>query len=112
MTVQLRHPSGAAHAVPLVAQAARGEGERIARIDGLGHAFVWRDFERCLAGGSGIDAVFVETRLANAFAFAQRPLLRTLCVERRVTHTSDVQVTSACGFAMFVEDGLHRLVGK
>ena len=64
MTEQLRGSAGAAHAVPLIAQATRGEAEGMAGIAGLGHGLPGQGAEACAAVRSGKLAVFVEASKA------------------------------------------------
>ena len=107
---QLREHPGAAHPMPLVAQPPRRQPERIPRIGSFGDRLVQRDGEPRAAIGRRIDTVFVQPRPANARAFGQRPLLRSLRIEHRVAQPGDVEVASARGFAMLIEDLARRCV--
>ena len=75
MAKQAAQRAGAAHAVPLVAQAPGGERERVARFAGFGHGLVGGVDEIGLAGGGGELVVFVEAGFALGVAFFKGPLL-------------------------------------
>jgi hypothetical protein len=96
----------------VVAQAAGGERERVARIARLGRRLPGQGGETGFAVGGGEDAVFVKPCFARRFAFAQRPLLRALCVEPGPGEASDVEVAAAGGLAVFEPDGFGIFVGK
>jgi hypothetical protein len=75
MREQAPQRAGAAHAVPLVAQAPGGERERVARFTRLGHGLVHGVDEAGAAIGGREDVVFVQAGLALGVAFFERPLL-------------------------------------
>ena len=72
---QAAQRAGAAHAVPLVAQAAGGERERVARFARFCHGFVGGVDEIGLACGGGEVVVFVKAGFALGVAFFKGPLL-------------------------------------
>ena len=113
VTKQPAQRASAAHAVPLVAQAAGGQGKRKARLACLGHGLIDRVDEARLAVRGGKHAVFIQARLPARLSFLQGPLLRR-GLEHGVTHAGDVQVAPARRFAVFVPDGFNagRRVGQ
>ena len=109
---QARYGTGAAHAVPLVAQATGVEANRIACVGRFSHGLRFSHDETGAAGQCGENAVFVKPRLAACGALRERPLLRTGLIKQRVGKTGDVEVATARGFAMFVENFFRRRIGK
>src|SRR5690606_39224332 len=110
--IQARHAAGAAHAVPLVAQAAGGQAQGKARVDDVHGAEVFGRQETRLAVRRGEHAVRVETLLARGFAFTQRPLLRPPVFQHGVVDAADVEVAAARACAVFVEDVFRLAVGE
>ena len=104
---QAAQRAGAAHAVPLVAQAPGGEREGIARIARLGHGLE-HGGEAGLAVGGGEHAVFVE---AGAAAWRGKGHCCGV-LQQRVVEAGDVEVAAAGGFAVFQPDGFGRGVAE
>ena len=111
MSEQARDAAGAAHRVPLVAQAAGIEVQGIARVDRLGHRTIRYGMKVRPSAGGGIDAVSIQARLARGRALGKRPLLRRL-IQQRIGQARDVEIAPARGLAMFVEHGFGAVVGK
>ena len=111
MAKQAAQVAGAAHAVPLVAQASGGQRKRVAGLGRLRHRLVGFGNEAGASVVGGEDAVFVQACLADGLAFWQRPLLgRSL--QHGVAHAGDVQVAAAGGFAVLVPEGFRCCVGE
>ncbi len=110
--VQARHEAGAAHAVPLVAQAARVEMQRMARIGGFGQRAVLHFDEAGAAAGGGEYAVAIETRRTPCGAGGQRPLLGPGLFQQRIGEAADVEVAADGAGAVLVENLLDLHVGK
>ena len=106
MAEQTAQLARAAHAVPLVAQPARGQAEGVVRIGRLGQRLPGQQGKACAAIGRGKAAVFVEPCAALGCAFGQRPLLGALRVQQIPGQAGDVQVTPARALAVLVPDGL------
>ena len=106
MPKQAAQRAGACHAVPLVAQAASGQRERVARFTLLGHRHVDRIGEPRLAIGCWKTAVLVEPIQPVPLAFRERPLLGRQ-LKGCVTEPRNVEVAPAGGLAMFVPDLLR-----
>ena len=98
--------AGAAHAVPLVAQASRGQAERVAHAGRLGQGLPGCGDEARTPVGCGKDAVRIQARAARAGAARVGPLLRPVGLQRGPGQAGDVQVAPARGLAVFVPDGL------
>ncbi len=114
MAEELWHTPGAAHAVPLVAQAARGERERKVGPHGLGHGTVRRRHEARAAGGRREVAIGVKARLARGLyggIGGQRPLERPVALEPRVVDAADVEIAADGCCAVFVERSFGRSEG-
>jgi hypothetical protein len=78
---ELGDVAGAAHAVPLVAQPAGVQAQRIAGIGRLRDRDVAHRGEAGATVGGRVDPVGVQTRDALARAFGEGPLLRSAPVE-------------------------------
>ena len=104
MAKQAAQRAGAAHAVPLVTQAAGGQRERVTRFTRLGHGLVDHVVKAGAAVGCGENAVFVQARFAHFRTFRQRPLLRALGLQQGPAQAGDVEVAAAGAFAVFVPD--------
>src|SRR5260370_4866905 len=102
MIERTRQRSGAAHAVPLVAQAAGGEAERKARIDLVRRRAVGVVGEARLAVRRRKPPVRVKARRAGLSARTQRPLLRATFVEKRIRQARDVEIALPAGLAALV----------
>jgi hypothetical protein len=109
---QPRDAAGAAHAVPLVAQTAGEQADRVPGVGTFGSRLVFDLDETRPPAGSREDAVFVQALASVAGALGKRPLLRAGCVEQRVAQAGDVEVAPARALAMFDEDRLGVGVGK
>ena len=84
MIERARQRSGAAHAVPLIAQAAGRQVERKTCIDLVRRCAVGGVGEARLAVRRRKPPVRVKARRAGLSARTQRPLLRTTFVEKRI----------------------------
>ena len=93
MTKQPAQRAGATHAVPLVTQAASGQGKRVTRLARLGHRFVNGVDKSGLAIRRGEDAVFIKPHLARGVTRLEWPLLRP-GIEHGIAHAGDVKVTA------------------
>src|SRR5437899_10378396 len=90
MGEELRDGAGAAHAVPLIAQASGVELERPAGVGILRDGEIRRSNESRTTVDGWIHAVPVEPRRAIARVLGKRPLLRPARVEQRVRQSRDV----------------------
>ena len=112
MGVQARHDTGATHAVPLVAQAAGVEMQRMARVGGFGQRAMLRWPEAGAAAGSGEHPIGIEAGRAGRGAYAQRPLLRPGSFKQCIGQAADVEVAADGRGAVLVEDLLGVCIGK
>ena len=103
MAEQARGGAGAAHAVPLVAQAAGVEGERIARLALFLRRAVRVGMELRAPAGGGEAAVGIEPRGALARTWRERPLLGTLVIEQRVAQPREVEIALGGQVLVFLE---------
>ena len=101
---QAAERAGATHAVPLVAQPAGCQRERVARLAWFSDRRVDGVDKARAAVFGGEDSVFIKPYFSRRFAFPQWPLLRR-GVEHRVAHAGDVEVAATGRFAVFVPDG-------
>ena len=108
MAEQPSQRAGAAHAVPLVAQPTRGQGERVTRFARLGDGPVHGIDEIGPAIKRGEEAVFVEPDFARRFTFPHRPLQRRL-FQQGIGHAGDVQITATRQRAVLIPDGFDAL---
>ena len=111
MAKQTAQRAGAAHAVPLVAQAAGGQGKRKPRLARFGHGPVRQGGKAGLAIRCGELAVFKQAGPAHGLALGQGPLLGRL-VKQGVAQAGDVKVPPTGGLAVLVPDGLGGGIGK
>ena len=102
--IQARHQAGPAHAMPLVAQAARGQMQRIVRVGRLGEPAMADSDEAGASVRRGEPTVAVQPFESARRTCRQRPLLRTRVLEAFVVEAGDVQIATARGFTMLVED--------
>ena len=109
---QARHRAGAAHAVPVIAHAARQQADGCIRSQHIGSRQVLDGDEARPTIGSRKTAVLVETDLAGASAFRIWPLLRPLRFEQRIAQAGDIEIAAAGTLAMLVEDGFGIDIGK
>ena len=101
--------AGAAHAVPLVAQAAGGRARTdSARRAARPAACASASKKRARPSARREAAVGVEPRPAARRACRKRPLLRAVALDQRVAQAGDVEVAAARGLAMLVPDRLGR----
>ena len=112
MAVETANGAGAAHAMPLVAQAAGGQVQRVASIDTLGNRFVFGIGKFGFAAAGRKHAVFIQAHFAAAGAFRERPLLRALAIQQRIAEAGDVQIAACSGGLVLVKHLLHLLVGE
>ncbi len=110
MPEQAAQGARAAHAMPLVAQAARCQRNGVSRIAGLGHRLIGRCQHPRPAVRRGEATVFVKPGLAVGVARKEGPLLRLR--QGGVAQAGDVEVAAAGAFAVFVPNRLGRLVRK
>ena len=122
VTKQAAQCAGAAHAVPLVTQAAGGERERKLRFARFRHRPVRHSSKPGLAIGGGKHAIGVQPHFApfeghgvlvglpgdGGAVIGQRPLLRAVGVDHGVTQSGDVQVAPPGAFTVLVPDGFGR----
>src|SRR5439155_11290021 len=90
-----RDRTGAAHAVPLVAQASGGEAKRKTRI-GLfrdRHIGARREASAAIEGRKHV--IGIKPRTTRRLSLTTRPLLRTLRIESRVVETRNVEIAAA-----------------
>src|SRR6266567_3009282 len=97
MIERARQRSGAAHAVPLITQAAGRQVERKTCIDLVRRRAVGGVGEARLAVRRRKPPVRVKARRAGLSARTQRPLLRATFVEKRIRQTWPAAVAAACG---------------
>ncbi len=112
MVEQPRHRAGAAHAMPLVAQAAGGQRHGVARVAGFGHGFEGFGEKPGAAICSGEQAVVVQPRFADARALRVRPLLRAVALQDVPRQAGDVEVAASGAFTVLVPDGFRAGVGE
>src|SRR5688572_28589618 len=98
--------------MPMIAQAASGEAQRVARIDRLGDRAMLLHVKFRAAAGGRKDAILVEALPSLARALRKRPLLRPVLLEDRVAEPGDVQVPPTRRLAMLVPDRLRPVVPK
>ena len=111
--VEARQLAGAAHAVPLVAQPAGGEVQRIVRVGRFGGGGAHRHHETGAPVVGGEAAVGIQPgprrRVAGGAAGGEGPLLRPGLLQQGVAEAADVHVATHGARRMLGEDG--RAVG-
>jgi hypothetical protein len=107
-----RHPAAAAHAVPLVAQAAGQQMKGIAGADRAGHAVVARHMKAGAAVVGGKVVVGVQPGGALAGAGRARPLLRAFGFQHGIRQAANVQVAADRGQAMLGKHFIRAGVGE
>jgi len=109
---QARGGAGAAHAVPLVAQASGVEAQGEARVAFfLGRAIGVGDELRAAAGGWEL-AIAIQPRGAAAGAAGQGPLLRALGIQQGIADAAEVEVTLFGQVFVFLKHLLRASEGK
>ncbi len=111
MAEEAAQGAGAAHAVPLVAQAAGGEAERVAGAARLGDGLPGSGGEARAAVRRGEDSIFIEACAALCGPFRKRPVLWPLAVDQRPRQARDVQVAPARRLPVLVPDRLGPGLG-
>ena len=109
---QLRCRAGAAHAVPLVTQAAGDQGQRESRIAlFFGGAIRLGDKPRP-ASVSGENTVGVQARRTRLRTLGKRPLLRAEPVEQGMADAGHIQVTALSQWLEFIKQLRRVLKGE
>ncbi len=112
MAVQPAQRAGARQPVPMVAQAAGVQAERIVRVARFRQRLHRHRGKGRAAVGRGEASVGVKALRTRGLAFAQRPLLRALRVEHGVAQAGDVEVAAARALAVLIPQVFGRVEGE
>ena len=112
MVVEAGGEAGAAHAVPLVAQPAGIQMQRVAGIGRFGHRDMPDGDEAGATVGGRVAAILVEPRRACLGTGRVGPLLGAVTLQRRVVETGDVEIAAGGKRGVLGEDGGRLVLGE